>query len=315
MSDWSAAILGSATAALAVSQAVLWSRVARLRRRTGRRSLLVSPEDHVRLQKRLFDERLRRDLRERGARPRFAPEFRSEWGEDMLLYDLFEGRSEGVFVEAGALDGYRASVTYVFEAIGWRGLLVEPMPERAAECAKRRPGSTVIHAALGGAGGVDSTEFMIPLEESAEPSAHRVQAGMGTEHLQVLRKAGATLRRVRVPLMTMSSALTRAGIDTADFVVLDVEGAELDVLDGFDPGRARVRVMVVEENSLGRDDRVRQRLEARGYRRALWVGANGVYVREDDSEMRERAARLANTVYSPFVRTSAPVTSDPRLEG
>jgi FkbM family methyltransferase len=313
MNDEAMMILWVAIAVLAALQAVLWMRVTRLRRRAKRPSLLVGPEDHIRLQKQLYSHVLRMDLARRGITPRVAPEFRAEWGEDTLLYDLFEGTTEGAFVEVGALDGYQASITYVFEAIGWRGLLVEPIPERASACKKRRAGSHVVHAALAKPGSGASTTFMVPLSAEAEPSAYRQHEGMGTGHLRALESAGAEMRPITVPLTTMDAALAEGGFEHVDFVVLDVEGAELDVLRGFDLERFRPRVLIVEENSLGRDQQVVKYLERAGYVRTMWIAANGVYVRASDSEMRRRAERLASSVYSPFVRPEGLGTTDVRL--
>ena len=53
-------------------------------------------------------------------------------------------RDGGVFIEAGANDGVRQSNTYFLEKKrGWTGLLVEPVPELAAECRKNRRAAVV----------------------------------------------------------------------------------------------------------------------------------------------------------------------------
>jgi hypothetical protein len=55
----------------------------------------------------------------------------------------------GFFVEAGAYDGYEASNTYYFERFcGWKGLLVEPIPELYRLAKKERPNSRVVNCAL-----------------------------------------------------------------------------------------------------------------------------------------------------------------------
>ncbi len=54
----------------------------------------------------------------------------------------------GFFIEAGAYDGFRQSTTYYLEKFrGWRGLLVEPIPELARAASKERS-VPVINAAL-----------------------------------------------------------------------------------------------------------------------------------------------------------------------
>src|SRR3954467_13243874 len=55
----------------------------------------------------------------------------------------------GFFVEAGGNDGFTQSNTYALERRhGWRGILVEPVPELARACALERPGARVVRAAL-----------------------------------------------------------------------------------------------------------------------------------------------------------------------
>ncbi len=70
-------------------------------------------------------------------------------GMDRRL-DAIIDRDGGFFVEAGGHDGYTQSNTYYLERLrGWRGILVEPMPEMAAQARRNRPGSRVFQCALG----------------------------------------------------------------------------------------------------------------------------------------------------------------------
>jgi FkbM family methyltransferase len=303
-------VLILAIPALAVALAVQGKRLAALRRR-ARRSMLIGPESHLRLQKQLYDHIAAADCRLRDFTPRLSLEFRSEWGEDTLLYDLFRGQDSGTYIEVGALDGRRNSVTWVFEALGWAGLLVEAIPERAAECRACRPGSFVIHAALGPPGASGKTSFVVPLDEEHQLSGYREHEGMQTEHVKALERAGARTRRVDVDLITMDEALIRAGFDRVDFASIDVEGGELDVLRGFDLERFRPRVLMIEDLTLGEDDSVPSHLRSNGYEHALWIGANRVYIRRDDDEMAEKVRRAAETVYSPFVRPHGQTDSAP----
>ena len=53
---------------------------------------------------------------------------KSQIGQDLILdQQIFKGKSNGVFVEVGALDGFGASNTWFFEMErNWSGLLIEP---------------------------------------------------------------------------------------------------------------------------------------------------------------------------------------------
>ena len=54
-------------------------------------------------------------LQREGRKPALPVEACSQWGEDVLLWDLFGGKTDGFFIEAGAFDGYTFSVTYLLD--------------------------------------------------------------------------------------------------------------------------------------------------------------------------------------------------------
>ena len=159
-------------------------------------------------------------------------------------------RDGGVFIEAGANDGVRQSNTYYFEKIrGWTGLLVEPVPELAAECRKNRRASVVAESALvaqdvAGAtvdlrvAGLMST-VAGALGDGAATADH-VAAGRAVQGL-------AEARTIRVAARTLSALIDEAGIvGEIDLLSLDVEGAEEAVLRGLDFARHAPRFICVE---------------------------------------------------------------------
>src|SRR5882672_6906915 len=67
---------------------------------------------------------------------------------DRKLAKYLDYRS-GTFIEAGANDGLNQSNTYWFERFrGWRGILIEAVPEKAEECRRNRPLAQVFCNAL-----------------------------------------------------------------------------------------------------------------------------------------------------------------------
>jgi hypothetical protein len=56
-------------------------------------------------------------------------QFYSQYGEDRLLHELFSHRKTGFCIEVGGFDGITGSTTLFFEKLGWKCLIVEPMPE------------------------------------------------------------------------------------------------------------------------------------------------------------------------------------------
>ncbi|MEJ2122308.1 MAG: hypothetical protein P8Z76_16730 [Alphaproteobacteria bacterium] len=59
----------------------------------------------------------------------------------------FLPQTEGTFVELGAFDGFTQSNTLSFEKKGWRGVLIEPVPEAFKACAANRPLAKVFNCA------------------------------------------------------------------------------------------------------------------------------------------------------------------------
>jgi FkbM family methyltransferase len=204
---------------------------------------------------------------EETGRPR--PEARSQNGEDALLWDLVGDRERGFFIEAGAFDGYTFSVSYLFETAGWTGILVEPLADRAAEAAARRKGSRVVNAALSRPGTEPTAAFA--RDASVEWNS---QLGKGGDLVDV----------------TTVDAVLEGHTGAIDFAVLDVEGHEPAVLDGFDLARWRPRVLLVENNS--GEGALRATLEHRGYAYVLSLAQNDLYLRRDELELAGRLEGL-----------------------
>ena len=198
---------------------------------------------------------------------RFRPEARSQNGEDALLWDLLGDREHGFFVEAGAYDGYEFSVSYLFEGAGWTGLLVEPLADRAAECAARRKASRVVSAALSGPGAVGSASFVRDAVEWYSRLA--------------LESEGGDV----VPVTTLDALLERH-TGAIDFVVLDLEGHELAALEGLNLARWRPSVLLVETND--EQGRVRGYIEEREYAYVLTFAQNDLFVRRDELALVKR---------------------------
>ena len=190
----------------------------------------------------------------------------SQSREDVWLFDKIFSKdaslSNGTFVEIGALDGRTYSNTLYFEQKwDWRGLLIEGTPSNqqhlratsrknvavfTAGVCKGNPG-LLSFTAGGGAVGT-SKEFSSP---------EFLRRWHGGEN-------AATVQSVCVPLQLMLDA---TGVLDVDLFSLDVEGAELAVLETIDWAITNIRVVVVEldGDNLEKDQRVRNLLLGNGF--------------------------------------------------
>lgn len=150
----------------------------------------------------------------------------------------------GVFVEAGAHDGYTQSNTYYLERHrGWSGVLVEAIPALAAKAARRRPRSHVVNCALVSEdhdGATVTMRFDDLMSTVCGGDAERSEAAGGRSY------TGQRAYAVDVPARTLTAVLDEAELTRIDLLCLDLEGLELEVLRSLDLDRHMPRFVLVE---------------------------------------------------------------------
>jgi FkbM family methyltransferase len=202
------------------------------------------------LQGRLRARRATRQAFERAGSQRLsAPAL---YGMDRKL-DVIIDRDGGYYVEAGGNDGYAQSNTYLLERFrGWTGMLVEPMSALAAEARRNRPGARVVQCALVAP---ERSGEVIEMEFADLMSA--VRGTKPEDWIQFGNQLGWRDPHVeRVPARTLSELVDEAGVSDVTLLSLDIEGYELEALQGLDLTRHRPRWIVVEMHDLeaGRRD-------------------------------------------------------------
>lgn len=210
----------------------------------------------------------------------------SQFGEDRILARIFKDQASGSCVEVGANDGLHGSTTLYFERRGWDCVLVEPNP---ALCARLRETRTaqVFECAASSESGTAAMQIA-----EGPGLAHAVSTlCSGEEAERTLRNHGVAVRPLDVATRTLDDILGEAKLNAVDFMSIDVEGFELEVLKGFSIDRWRPTILIIEDNTTLRDSRVRDHLAGRGYRRFLRTGVNDWYAHRTHSRVRARTRR------------------------
>ncbi|MHC4817612.1 MAG: FkbM family methyltransferase, partial [Planctomycetota bacterium] len=186
------------------------------------------------------------------------------------LREIFVDRPQGFFVDVGANDPHEGSWTWHFEQRGWKGILVEPLPERYEDLRDKRPDSRVFQVACGSP------------EQRGEAVLHIGRDDRFSSLVDPINNPAAVFdRSVTVPVRTLDDILEECGNPAVDLLCLDTEGTELDVLSGCDVERHRPRVIVIEDTVHDLRLRKHRWLKGHGYRLVYRTTHDGWYVPRD----------------------------------
>ena len=176
---------------------------------------------------------------------------------DKILEELLP-HNDGFYVELGANDGALASNSYYFELKkNWRGVLIEPAPNLFLSCLKRRGEKNhVFCAACVPYGHTKELVEMRYADSMTISSGLDLDLGNHDEFLDRGRKFlrdGEESFKFGAPSATLNELLLTSNAPAEiDFLSLDVEGAELSVLQGIDFSLFKFRYIVVESRSIDR---------------------------------------------------------------
>jgi FkbM family methyltransferase len=165
----------------------------------------------------------------------------SQEGEDLILARHFEGRREGFYVDVGAHHPTRFSNTYRFYQQGWRGINIDAAPGSMAPFRRLRPRDTNLELGVGASRG--SSPFHVfnePALSTFDPELARSRTAANPTY--------TVEEVVQVPTAPLGEILVRhlpPGTEI-DFMTVDVEGHDLEVLASNDWSRYRPELVLAE---------------------------------------------------------------------
>jgi FkbM family methyltransferase len=217
--------------------------------------------------------------------------------EDVRLARAFAEKNAGFYLDVGANNPEYLSVTKHFYELGWSGINVEPGPGPYSLLTRYRQrdinlnvgcsnkqGSLTLYAASGSVSGLSSF--------SAEEIANH-------------EKKGIEFQRITVSVVTLASICEQHVRDrTIDFMSIDVEGHEREVLEGADFTRFRPRVIVIEatlpNTTISNHELWEELIVSHDYVFAVFDGLNRYYVRREDESLVPLVA-LAPNIFDDYI--------------
>jgi FkbM family methyltransferase len=201
--------------------------------------------------------------------------------EARLTQDFFGSGAKGFFVEVGANHPQHGSQSWPLEQAGWSGIVIEPLPDLAAMLRRERSAQVFAVACSSTANAGRTMTLHIA-------GRHGIGASLNPDLAIADMRADET---IAVPVRTLDDILTEARAPAPiDFLSIDVEGHEIDVLDGFTLSRWQPRLLLIEDHIASLH--VHHYLTRHGYRWIRRTGLNGWYVPDKSTEQVGFAGRL-----------------------
>jgi FkbM family methyltransferase len=192
----------------------------------------------------------------------------AQQGEDLIVEKMFEflGIARPTYLDIGAFEPIRLSNTYLFYRKGCRGVLVEPNPFRRNALVAERPGDVVLSVGVGAGEPGEADFFMIGNSDGSDiDTFQRAQADGYTR--QIGEKASIK-KTIKVPLVSVNEIIAKYFRGAPDFISVDTEGMDLQILRSLDFNRFRPAVVCAETLIFGTkkvETRLLDLMAERGY--------------------------------------------------
>lgn len=172
-------------------------------------------------------------------------EYYSQGGEDAIVSKTFSfllPTVTGFYLDIGAYHPYKHSNTYILYKAGWRGMNVDPRPGTKALFDRYRKGDINIEAGVG-ASDAKMTYYIIDKDSTMN--------SFSKDNLQRLGVFDDVKETVEVPIRTLGSLLAEhPSIECIDYMNVDAEGFEIEILSGLDSISSKPKVISVEQNGV-----------------------------------------------------------------
>ncbi len=208
----------------------------------------------------------------------FCDPYYSQYKQDEFANDhFFKNKKDGVFIDIGAYDGVCISNSYFFEKhLDWKGICIEPIPEIYETLRTNRNCYCV-------QGCIADYEDIVPfLRIKALAVFSGIVEKYDSKHTAVvareMEKINDSSEIISVKTFLLNNLLEKHEFYHIDFLSIDTEGGELDILQSIDFDKFDIDVITVENNYY--DPEYKKFLESKEYKYITRLGCDEMYKKQ-----------------------------------
>jgi FkbM family methyltransferase len=200
--------------------------------------------------------------------------FYSQQKEDEILFQKYLNYNNGFFIELGAMDGIQYSNTYFFELnLGWSGILIEPN-YNINILRHNRPNSYCYNVAIS-----QKNDFVEFIGDGALGGIKNLMSDQHINGWNINRDDSKIIKSVTLKSILNDVTQINKKINKVDFLSLDVEGGELEVLKSYD-WSIPIYVILIEmsDYNLEKNQECRDIMISNGFEFDMVIGCNEVWI-------------------------------------
>lgn len=207
-----------------------------------------------------------------------APSSHAQYNEDLVLKALLYSVKKGTYVDVGANHPDDDSVTKLFYEQGWTGVNVEPIKKQYELFEKRRSRDTNLCL------GISDKRSELLFREYTGISGHSTFSKNYMEE----EPAELEYNEYKVKVITLNDLFDKyIKTKKVDFLKIDVEGLEYEVVKSNNWKKNRPTVICIESNHQEKDKDWDAILSAAEYTRFIFDGLNAYYIAEEELKITE----------------------------
>jgi FkbM family methyltransferase len=193
----------------------------------------------------------------------------SQYGEDLVIDGIIGYKSTGFYVDIGANDPTNLNNTKRFSDRGWKGINIEPNPVLFKKLGEQRPGDINLNIGIGPST-QESPFYMVSADTLSSFNEADAERNCRIFNERIIEIMNIHMQPLAVVFETYCT-----GKDI-DFMSVDVEGFELEVLQTNDWGRYRPYLIVIEINN--NTNEILSYLKKNDYALIFRNHTNGIFV-------------------------------------
>ena len=193
---------------------------------------------------------------------KYLPLSRAQNRQDMFVLSHLNFKRDGFFIEFGATNGIDHSNTYILEKdFGWTGILAEPALCWHGALQRNREVAIDTQCVW------KESNQTVPFYETDASDLSTIAVYRGEDLHTSKRTHGI---RYDVPTISLQDLLIKhQAPPLIDYLSIDTEGSEFDILEHFDFERHQFRIITCEHNFTPARDKIYTLLSQNGYKRTL----------------------------------------------